>query len=95
MVTPAVTSKRYLRATCAQINQRVRRGNLIYALRVTPSPMTWMSNINNIADAAPAVGDAWPVLIFVRRVRKAAVGVAARYRNTCPARTIEFHFPRP
>ena len=55
--------------------------------------MTWMSNINNIADAAPAVGDAWPVLIFVRRVRKAAVGVAARYRNTCPARTIEFHFP--
>ena len=44
--------------------------------------MTWMSNINNIAAAAPAVGDAWPVLIFVRRVRKAAVGVAARYLRT-------------
>ena len=29
------------------------------------------------------------MLIFVRRVRKAAVGVAARYRNTCPARTID------
>ena len=56
----------------------VHRGNLIYALRVTLSPITWISNINNIADAAPAVGDAWPVLIFVRRVRKAAVGVAAK-----------------
>ena len=52
--------------------------------------MTWMSNINNIADAAPAVGDAWPVLIFVMRVRKAAVGVAAKYLNTCPALTIAF-----
>ena len=38
MVTPAVTSKRYL--------------------RVTLSPITWMSNIKSIADAAPAVGDA-------------------------------------
>ena len=37
--------------------------------------MTWMSNINNIADAAPAVGDAWPVLIFVRRVRNAVVRI--------------------
>ena len=38
MVTPAVTSNKYLFAT--------------------PSPITWMSNINNIADAAPAVGEA-------------------------------------
>ena len=67
IVTPAVTSKRYL--------------------RVTLSPITWMSNIKSIADAAPAVGDAWPVLIFVMRVRKAAVGVAAKYLNTWPART--------
>ena len=52
--------------------------------------MTWMSNINNIADAAPAVGDAWPVLIFVMRVRKAAVGVAAKYLKTWPALTIAF-----
>ena len=58
-----------------------RRDSDISALRVTPSPMTWMSNINNIADAAPAVGDAWPVLIFVRRVRNAVVriGLTLRY----------------
>ena len=55
--------------------------------------MTWMSRIRSIADAAPAVGDACPVLIFVKRVRKAAVGVAARYLRIWPNRTICSHFP--